>query len=624
MMLKFFILSIAVTLYLSNITFGNWQDPEKNKTILVLFGLYPSQPAYRPILDGIRKKIIEEFGDAYTVHTEYLEIETYPKNKYPKDRFEIYNQKYRDIKLDLLICVGRNAISTIKENAENYLLNLPTLSVDFDFSDFGISSDLRLNDLTAEIGMKLNFDKSLTTALTLFPEAATIYFVGGTTPFDKLLMSLAKESSKKIDTKKEVEFITDLSMDRILKQVGKLPAKSIIFVPSFNTDLKLVTYYNPEAIRLISMGANAPVFSYSDMGFGDGAVGGYILSFVKVGLLAGEFAVKILNGADPNLLKASEKDYYEYEFDWRQLKRWNVAESDLIPEESTILFKEVNYIDEYKWVFGAGLLFFVLQSVMIANLFRLNRNQKLMTKKVIETENRYREFLHEDRSLRLGQLTASLSHELNQPLTAILSTAQAGINFINSNQANPELLKEILQKIVDNDKRGALILSSLRGMMKLERREKEKVELNSLINEVAAVFNGEAVKRNTELKVKLIDEQVYIFSDGIQIQQVLLNFILNASQSMEKINASDKIVTVTNSVISEDVIVSVQDTGSGIDEAIKEKLFKPFVTAKKEGTGIGLVICRSIIEDHEGKIWAENIPDGGAKFSFSLKILKDE
>jgi signal transduction histidine kinase len=372
------------------------------------------------------------------------------------------------------------------------------------------------------------------------------------------------------------------------------------------------------------MAANVPVFAYSDMGFGDGAVGGYILSFEKVGLLSGVFAVKILEGANPNSLSVTEQDYYDYVFDWRQLKRWNIADSDLITEKSTILFEEVNFIYEYKWILGAVLLFLVLQSMMIANLIRLNRNQKLMTKKVIETENRYREFLHEDRSLRLGQLTASLSHELNQPLTAILSTAQAGINFINSNEATPELLKQIFQKIVENDKRGASILSSIRGMMKLERRKKEKTDINSLVNEVAAVYKNEASMYGIRLNVRLLDEPVYIFADGIQIQQVLLNLIFNASQSMEKINDSNKVITISNYINNTDVIVSVSDRGTGVDEAEKDKLFKPFITSKKEGTGIGLVICRSIIEDHDGKIWAENIPDGGAKFSFSLNIIKHE
>ena len=117
---------------------------------------------------------------------------------------------------------------------------------------------------------------------------------------------------------------------------------------------------------------------------------------------------------------------------------------------------------------------------------------------------------------------------------------------------------------------------------------------------------------------------IFILADRIQIQQVLLNLISNALQSMVKIKASKKEIIVSYIVENNEVIVSVQDSGKGIDESIKEKLFKPFMSLKKEGMGIGLSICRSIIEDHKGKIWAENIPGGGAKFSFSLKIIKDE
>jgi len=244
-----------------------------------------------------------------------------------------------------------------------------------------------------------------------------------------------------------------------------------------------------------------------------------------------------------------------------------------------------------------------------------------MTKKIIESENKYIEFLHEDRSLRLGQLSASLSHELNQPLTAILSNAQAGINFVNSNEATPELLKEIFQKIVDNDKRGASILSSIRAMLKLETREKEKVNINELILEVAAVYQNEANRREQTLSISLPDEQVFVLADRIQIQQVLLNLIFNASQSMEKIGRRNNAINITQVIDDDNVIVSVRDYGQGIDESIKDKLFKPFVTLKKEGMGIGLSICRSIIEDQGGKIWAENMPDGGAKFSFSINTV---
>lgn len=623
-MQKSVITAIIILFTLLNVPVCNSQQSKENKNILILLSFSPSQPAYKIFIDEIRQKLIQEFGDAYTMYMEYLETEKYPEANYPKERFDLYNETYRKIKLDLLICIGVNVISPIKKYGESYLFNLPTISLDYDFSELGYYADLTLNDQTAVLDLKLDFEATLSYALKLFPKTSSIYFISGVARFDNQLSAISEKAAEKIKGSRNITFIKDTSMDDIVRMVHNLPENSLVFVTSFIMDKKLVPYYNPDAIRIISRESNAPVFHYNSIGIGSGSVGGYILSFQKVGQQIGESAVKILKGINPNSIEVTQKEYYEYLFDWRQLKRWNIANSDLIPKESTILFKDVNLLEEYKWVLGAVLLFLVLQSMLIANLIHLNRNQKLMTKKIIETENKYREFLHEDRSLRLGQLTASLSHELNQPLTAILSNAQAGINFVNSNEATPELLKEIFQKIVDNDKRGASILGSIRGMLKLESREKEKINLNALINEVAAVLHSEATRLNTKLNIELTDEKVNVLADGIQIQQVLLNFILNALQSMEKINSSIKIITVSLSKNNEDVIVSVRDRGKGIDEGEMEKLFKPFITSKKEGTGIGLAICRSIIEEHKGKIWAENMTDGGAKFSFSLKILKDE
>lgn len=595
----------------------------KDKTILILLALSPTQPAYQPILNGIRQKLQEKYGDGFDIHTEYFDIEYQIDSSSIEMKFARYNEKYKDIAIDLLIVVGRNGIDIIKKYAEDYLLKLPTISVDLDFSDFGYTSNIKLNEKTAIVGMKMNIDKMLNTALSVFPKTKSVFFISGTSKFDKFMLSIASVSAKKVSNRKFL-FLTDLSMDGIIHMVNKFPENSLIFVPSFNSDYKHVNYHNPEAIRLISSNSNSPVFAYSDMGFGEGSVGGYILSFNKAGLKTGEFAVQVLNGVDPNSLEATQDDYYETVFDWRELKRWNIQYSKNIPPGSKIMFEEVSFFDQYKWIIGLVLLFIILQSMLIVSLIRLNKKQKVMTQKVIETENQYRKFVNEDRIRRLGQLTASLSHELNQPLTAILSNAQAGINFINSNNATPELLKQILQRIVDNDKRGASIIHTIRGMMKLENRPKEKTELNSLIEETVAVIRGEARKQSTNIFLHILNEPIYIFADRIQIQQVLLNFIFNASQSIERDGASNKTIDINQSFKEENVIISVRDYGRGIDESIKDVVFKPFVTSKIEGMGIGLAICRSIIEDHNGKIWAENKKDGGAEFSFSLKILKDE
>ncbi|MBE0571039.1 MAG: HAMP domain-containing histidine kinase [Ignavibacteriaceae bacterium] len=622
-MYKTFLSSFIVFLLLTSASEVNAQQNKQTKTILIIFGLAPNQPAYIPLLKGIREKLDEEFYENYNFHMEYLNLRRYENDNFPNELFESLNKKYREIHIDLLICIGINPVPTIKKFAERYLLELPTISMDLDFSDYGFVQDMRLNNVTTIVNMNIDPAKSIAFGIKLFPETSSVYFISGVMQLDKFYLSSSREWAEKNLLDKKITYVTDLKMQDILDKVRRLPKKSIVFVGSFSLDADSIEYNNPEAIRLISSQSNAPVFGYSDLGFGEGPIGGYIASFEKVGQFMGKAAVKILNGADPNSFKITEQDYYEYVFDWRQLKRWNLLKSDLIPAGSTIMHENISFIDRYKWIGGVVLLFLVLQTLLIANLIRLNRNQKLMTTKIIESENRYREFLHEDRSLRLGQLTASLSHELNQPLTAILSNAQAGINFINSNEATPDLLKQIFQKIVDNDKRGASILSSIRGMMKLEHREKGKVNLNDLINEVLVVIQGEANRYNTRLNSELTGKTVYVLGDRIQIQQVLLNFLLNATQSMEKIDASSREITVSSTIKDSEVIVSVSDKGEGIDEATKDKLFKPFITSKKEGTGIGLVICRSIIEDHGGKIWAENKPDGGAKFSFSLKMLED-
>jgi signal transduction histidine kinase len=623
-MLKSLLIVILFFLVKEEVSFGQEQKAENTKNILIIFGLAPNQPAYGPLLKEISDRLYEEYGENFNIYMEYLNLQNYPDGNFPKEIFDSYNAKYREIKLDLLICVGINAVPTIKKFADQYLLDLPAISTDIDFSDYGYLSDLRLNDKTAVINMKLYPSKSIDVALKLFPETSSVYFISGMAPIDKILISITKDWAEKNLRNKELTYLSNLTMPEILHLVSKLPKKSIIFVLSFKIDRTLVEYTNLQVIRIISSEANSPVFGYSDLGLGDGAVGGYIASFSRVGQFMGDAAVKILNGTDPNLIQISEQDYYEYSFDWRQLKKWNVVNSKFIPNGSTILYEDINYIDKYKWIGGSVLLFLVLQFLLIANLVRLNRNQKLMTKKIILTENRYREFLHEDRSLRLNQLSASLSHELNQPLTAILSNAQAGINFINSNESTPELLKQILQKIVENDKRTASILSSIRGMLKLENREKEKVNINFIIAEVADVYKSESKKLNIELRTDLSEKPVYIFADSVQIQQVLLNFIFNSAQSILRSKSENRTILVKQLVKNEIVTVSVIDTGEGIKESIMDNLFRPFDSHKTDGMGIGLSICRAIIEDHNGKIWAENVPDGGAKFSFDLKILKDE
>jgi signal transduction histidine kinase len=623
MLRSLFLTCVASFLFLT-CSFAEEADKDQTKNILVLFANTATTSEYRTILDGIQLKLSEEFGNSYNLVVEYLEIENYPVGKYPKEKFDLINEKFKDIKLDLLVCGGYNILPTIKANADSYLLGLPSILIDFDFSRYGLMSDLTLNQQTAVIGVSPDLGASISEALRLFPKASSVYFISGVSKKDSAFLYMSKIEAKKIEGLREISFINNCTMIEVLKKVSQLPENSIIFVSSFNTDSRGINYTNYESAQLICRSATAPVFTYSGMGLGDGAVGGYIMNFNKIKLLVGETTVKVLKGIDPKTIKFTEKDYYEHIFDWRELKRWNLENSAVIPKGSTFLYKETSFLGRYKWIIFPGIFVLILQTLLIIRLIRLVRKQKKMTEKILVMESVYKRLFRSERIMRIGQLTASLSHELNQPLSAILSTAQAGIRFIDTNRFTPALIKDLLQNIVEDDKRAASVLNSVRRMMKLEKRIKEKVDLNTLVREVVDLFQSQAIQVNSNVILKLEDVAVYIMADRVQIQQVLLNLISNASQAMEDTDIENKIITVSETVNDEFVTVIVQDNGTGITDTVKEKLFQPFITSRKEGLGIGLAISHSIIEDHNGHIKAENRPGGGAEFSFSLKIYHDE
>ena len=159
--------------------------------------------------------------------------------------------------------------------------------------------------------------------------------------------------------------------------------------------------------------------------------------------------------------------------------------------------------------------------------------------------------------------------------------------------------------------------------MKLEIREKENVDINSLVNETLELMNHEIVIHGIKLITRLENRPVFVQADRIQLQQVLLNFLRNSIDALDRVGPDDKRIEVTVTLVMDAVNVSVRDNGPGIDRSILEKLFTPFTTTNKTGFGIGLAVSRSIIENHKGEIKAVNIPEGGADFSFRLMTINN-
>ena len=242
-----------------------------------------------------------------------------------------------------------------------------------------------------------------------------------------------------------------------------------------------------------------------------------------------------------------------------------------------------------------------------------------------EARKRREEIAHLGRVATMGELSASLAHELNQPLTAILSNAQAALRFIAGDSPDLAEIRDILNDIVADDRRAGEVIHRLRSLFRKGEFEKVAVNMNDLIQEVVSLINTEAMIRNVSIETTLDRSLAPVLGDRVHLQQVIINFILNASEAMTDIaDAPRKIIISTSKADQKMVKVGIRDFGSGIIEDQLDQIMEPFYTTKPEGMGMGLSINRSIIEAHAGRFWAENNPDRGATFYFTLPIHEEE
>jgi PAS domain S-box-containing protein len=240
-----------------------------------------------------------------------------------------------------------------------------------------------------------------------------------------------------------------------------------------------------------------------------------------------------------------------------------------------------------------------------------------------DAEDRLREARQElervSRQTTIGAMTASIAHELNQPLTAIVGYANVGLQRLSRKDPNLDEVQKALQRIVNSGLRAADIITSIRGMFRKDNHEKLPVAVNDLVREVLTLIHGDLERRQIVLRSELHDALPKITGERVPLQQVLLNLITNAAEAMSAVTGRERQLTI-HTVLNEpaSVRVTVEDTGCGIDAAHLDRIFDPFFTTKSHGMGLGLSICRSIVEAHGGKLWALRRNPFGTAFHLSL------
>jgi len=218
-------------------------------------------------------------------------------------------------------------------------------------------------------------------------------------------------------------------------------------------------------------------------------------------------------------------------------------------------------------------------------------------------------------------MSASIAHELNQPLGAILSNTEAAELLLAANPLDLPQGKEILADIRQADVRAGEIIASLRGLLKRKDIERQDIELSAVIANVAHLLEPEAKKWNVKMSVDLVQPSLFVRADFVHLQQVLLNLALNAMDAMRDGEAAGRTIAFQTALLNTSTVeVAVADTGTGIPKDQLQHVFEPFFTTKPDGTGLGLSIVRTIVESYGGTIWADNKLAGGATFPFTLPL----
>lgn len=242
--------------------------------------------------------------------------------------------------------------------------------------------------------------------------------------------------------------------------------------------------------------------------------------------------------------------------------------------------------------------------------------------KQLKAEKELQQSRHElerlTRANMLGELVSALAHELNQPLTSILSNSQAALRFMDSDRFSMHELRDILQDIVQDDKRASEVIRSLRAMLTKSEIAPRDFHIRDTINQVVTIFQSELEKNEVKVRIHIAPEVTEIHARHIEIQQVIMNLLINAVQAMKDLPLKQRMITIDATSKDGMMAVAVSDSGPGISTERASDIFNAFFTTKLGSIGVGLAICKRIIESHGGKITALNNPQGGAVISFTL------
>ena len=616
----FLVVAVAAAIPLLFTSNGSAAEP---KRVLLVHSFSSAAPPFTVESMAFETELVEKMGERVDLDEVSLDMARYADRDMQEAIVDYLQKRQRKWQPDLVVPIGAPAAIFVAKYRDRLFPETPIV---YASADRRLLPADALEKNAAYVGQVYEISGLLEDMLQVAPATKNIVVVVGATPLEQIWREVFQKAAEPLANRINFTYYSDLSFDQMLQAVAKLPPNSFIFVLLLLRDATGVTHNGDEALQRLHQVANAPINGIFDHQLGLGIVGGRLYQSERVGKEAADIAVRILRGEPASGIPQILLERLAPRYDSRELQRWKIHEK-LLPKGSTILFRTPTLWEQHRTLILAVVTVCVLQalliSVLLVNLVKRRRAERSLTQAEEDARHHREQINLLSRVSLLGEMTASLAHELSQPLSAIITNANAGKRLIDKAKEDPETLRDILVTVASDGHRAHEIIQNVRNTIKKGDAVRCSINLNELVTHVAHVVRPDAVAYSCEVETSLADDLPLIEGDPIQIQQVLVNLVSNAIDAMRQTPANQRKVEISTAGNGDgEVRLSVRDHGTGIRSEVHEQLFDQFFTTKEQGLGMGLAIVRSIVEAHGGKIHAENVADGGACFYFTLPVTK--
>ena len=607
---------LALWLLLPGLEAAGAQDAPRR--VLVIHSYTTQVPASAAAGMSATKRISERLGGQIEIYSEFLDLERFAADGYEARMARHLAEKYYDRKPAAILAVGATSLRFVVQNRTALDFDAPVI--------FGLTSRTRLAEVGHDAGVtgvisEFDLTKTLSLAQRLQPAARSIVVVAGAGEFDRQWVRIARRQLAPHEQRFDTRYFEGLKSDELTSALKSLSRDTIVIMLTAYRDGDGRHLVPAEAVKDVARASSAPVYSPYETHLGSGVVGGHTDSFERIGHEMADMAISVLAGTPLSALPPRATSTDGVRVDWRQLQRWNLSEQAL-PPGSEVHFREFSLWERYRWQFTAVLLGMLVQAAAFAWML-FERHGRMVAHAALQ--QRLMEVLHLNRVVTAEAFSASVAHELNQPLAAIQSYAEAAEIYLQESPPNVARIAAILGEIRSDNRRASDIIRHFRGLLKKsETFELKEFDINDVVRSALRIIDSEALKRGVSLSASHVERALPVRADEVHLQQVILNLAVNSLDAMESCPAGTGRIRIETAMAGEgEVEISIADSGTGIPADKLSKIFDAFYTTKRLGTGLGLSIARTIVEIYGGRIWAENRPGGGAAFRFTLPLIKE-